>query len=75
MRVAMRERRKELRYSQQNIADITGIERTRYGKIENGKLQKVDIAEAYKIACALETTMEALFLSDNVGEGHATKAS
>lgn len=61
MRDRIKERRKTLGYSQQELADISGIERCRCSRIESGAAKTVSIEEAYKIASALNTTVDDLF--------------
>lgn len=70
MRKALRERRIHFGYTQENIAEITGIERTKYTRIENGSTNRVAVDDAFLIAKALDTTIESIFMPDDVYREH-----
>jgi diguanylate cyclase (GGDEF)-like protein len=57
----LKKRRLELGFSQAQVSEITGIERTKYNRIENGTLKKIQLQDAYAIARALETDISQLF--------------
>ncbi|NLG33424.1 MAG: diguanylate cyclase [Syntrophomonadaceae bacterium] len=57
----LKKRRMELGFSQTRVSEITGIERTKYNRIENGTLKKVQLQDAYAIARALETDISKVF--------------
>lgn len=75
MRDIMRNMRIDKGLTQKDMSDITGIERSRYCLIENGRIKRVCVDDAYKISCALGSTIEALFLSFDVDETNTFKAS
>lgn len=56
----VRVRRSEWGYTQQELADMTGIERSKITKIETGA-RGVETDEALAIARALDTSVEELF--------------
>lgn len=70
MRKALRERRIYFGYTQENIAEITGIERTKYTRIENGSINRVAVDDAFLIAKALDTTIESIFMPNDVYREH-----
>ncbi len=45
--------REKLGYSKKTVAKEAGIDRQRYGRIESGEADRVDVNEAYKIANSL----------------------
>lgn len=55
-------KRKELGYSQKNVAELAGIERSYYTKIENGLTPSVKTAKAISNCLGLEWT---LFFTEN----------
>ena len=60
--------RNSLNLTQENMEQLTGIERSRYTKIENGNIQRISLADASAIARALNTTIEELFSEETQGE-------
>ena len=56
--------RNSLNLTQENMEQLTGIERSRYTKIENGNIQRISLADASAIARALNTTIEELFAEE-----------
>lgn len=56
------ERRKQLKYSQQDVADLVGIDRSYYTKIENGLAPSVKIAKAIGHCLDIDWTF---FFSEN----------
>lgn len=60
----LRERRKSLKFTQRDMERMTGIERTRYNKIEKGVIAKISFIDAYVISKALHANMEYLFEGD-----------
>lgn len=53
-------RRKELKYSQENLAEITGLHRNSIGRIERAE-KHVGIQTLEKIANALDLPLEKIF--------------
>lgn len=54
-------------YTKKTVAEGTGINRQRYGRIESGEAENVDISEAYEIAKFLGYSHpEEIFLPKNV---------
>ncbi len=53
---AVRRRRKKLKLSQEDIAEIAEIDRTYVSRLENGRVD-ISIAVAHKVAHALKTTL------------------
>lgn len=70
MRQKLREQRLLLGYTQEKISELTGIERTRYNRIENNMIKKVPVDEAYVIAKVLLSSIEDIFLDVDVYEKH-----
>lgn len=57
----MRQRRLLLGITQLGLSDVTGIAQARLSNLENGKVSRIGLREAMKIAKALDTTVEDLF--------------
>lgn len=55
----IRERRKELAYTQEEFAHIAGFERAYYGRVERG-IQNVTILNLFKLSSALKCHPEEL---------------
>jgi len=72
MRTVLRKRRLDFGYTQEKLSQITGIERTKYTRIENGSKKRVSVDDAYLIAKALDTTIEDIFVPEDVYEIHLT---
>lgn len=53
-------RRRELNYSQEYLAEITGLHRTHIGFIERGE-KRVSIEKLQKLACKLNISLEEIF--------------
>ncbi len=60
----LKEQRLRLGYTQEKVAELTGIERTRFTRIENGKAGRVALFEAFAISKVLMSSIEELFASD-----------
>lgn len=73
MREKLKLRRAKFGYTQEVMAELTGIERTKYTRIENGSIKKVSVDDAYLIAKALDTYIEEIFLPDDVYLKHQSK--
>lgn len=58
----IRDRRKELKMSQESLAQKSNISRVTISAIENGKCQNVLVSTLTAIASALDTTVE-IFLA------------
>lgn len=58
----IKERREELRMSQQELADKAGVTRQTISLIETGKLENVTLATMNAIATALDSTVSDIFL-------------
>lgn len=58
----IRERREELRMSQEELAEKAGISRQTIHLIESGKLENVTLGTMKAIATALDSTVEKIFL-------------
>lgn len=69
MRSKLKEQRIKLGYTQKKISELTGIERTKYTRIEN-KQCGVSVEDAFVIAKTLCSTVEELFASENVNNNH-----
>jgi transcriptional regulator with XRE-family HTH domain len=66
IKVAIGNRIKELRknkYSQEELADLAGLDRTYINSVENGK-RNISIENIEKIAKALGCTLQEFFLSE-----------
>lgn len=70
MRKALRDRRISFGYTQEKMSEITGIERTKYTRIENGSINRVSVDDAFLIAKALDTTIESIFMPNDVYQEH-----
>ncbi len=70
MREALRSLRIHFGYTQEKMSEITGIERTKFTRIENGSIKNVSVNDAYLIAKALDTTIESIFVPEDVYEEH-----
>jgi len=57
---AVRRRRKKLGWSQEKLAELSGLHWTYIGRIERGR-QNISLANVGKIARALKVTLEKLF--------------
>ncbi len=62
----LRERRLMFGYTQSKIEELTGVERTRYNKIETGNITRISLFDAFAISKALGTSIEELFDSDSL---------
>jgi transcriptional regulator with XRE-family HTH domain len=71
VRMKLRNRRNEYKYTHEQMSSITGIERTKYTRIENGSIKRVSVDDAYLIAKALNTSIEAIFMPNDVYEEHS----
>jgi len=60
----LKEQRLKMGYTQEKVAELTGIERTRYTRIETGKAGRVALFEAFAISKALISDINELFASD-----------
>jgi len=58
----IKERREELRMSQQELADKAGVTRQTISLIETGKLENVTLSTMNAIATALDSTVSEIFL-------------
>jgi len=58
----IKERREELRMSQQELADKAGVTRQTISLIETGKLENVTLGTMNAIATALDSTVSEIFL-------------
>jgi DNA-binding XRE family transcriptional regulator len=57
--------RKEKNLTQQQLADVATLKRSRYCRIELGKVEPT-VWEAFKIATAVERNIDEIFLFSNV---------
>jgi len=69
-RAKMKELRMKAGLTQEDMAQKTGIERTKYTRIENGSLKNVYVNDAYLIAKALKSSIEELFALRCVYQKH-----
>ena len=53
-RIIIKARRKELRMTMQQLADLAGIDRSTVSRIESGSTEKIDAEKLYRIAEALQ---------------------
>lgn len=58
----VKERREELRMSQKELAQKSGVSRQMISMIETGKAENVTLGTMKAIATALESTIEQIFL-------------
>ena len=69
MKIRIRTRTKELRarhnLTQKELADLVGVRRETIGHLENGKYN-LSLILAYKIARSLKSTIEELFIFEEV---------
>lgn len=70
MRKTLRDRRISFGYTQEKMSELTGIERTKYTRIENGSINRVSVDDAFLIAKALDTTIESIFMPNDVYQEH-----
>ncbi len=52
----IRNRRKKLKLSQEDMAELAEIDRTYVSRLENGRVD-ISVAVAFKVALALKTTL------------------
>lgn len=71
MRDKLKENRQKLGYTHERMSQLTGIERTKYTRIENGSIKKVSLDDAFRISRALNSTIEEIFLPIDVYQVHA----
>lgn len=57
----LKEQRLKLGYTQEKVSELTGIERTRYTRIETGKVGRVTLFEAFAISKALLSDINEIF--------------
>ena len=62
----LKERRKLLKYTQEDMQKLTGINRVTYTKIETGRTQRIALQDAFIIAKVLHSTIEDLFDADMI---------
>ena len=60
----IRERREELRMTQDELAQKSGVSRQTISSIETGKYDNVLVGTLAAIATALETTVDKIFYTD-----------
>jgi len=70
MRNKLKEKRLMLGYTQDKMSSLTGIERTKYTRIENGGIKRVTIDDAFLISKVLLATIEDIFLPNDVYGEH-----
>ena len=58
----IKERREELRMSQEELSEKSGVNRTTISAIETGKAEQVMTGTLVALARALETTVDKIFL-------------
>ncbi|NLK53105.1 MAG: helix-turn-helix domain-containing protein [Syntrophomonadaceae bacterium] len=75
MRVRLKARRNLLGYTQKKMSELTGIERTKYTRIENGSIKRVSVDDAFLIAKALNTTIESIFALEGVCQKYADRST
>ncbi|MFD2442896.1 helix-turn-helix transcriptional regulator [Bacillus sp. CGMCC 1.16607] len=63
-------RRKELKFTQEQVAELSGISRAYYTNIEAGR-KEPSMGVAKKIADALKTTVDQIFFNNNVPKWNA----
>ena len=57
----IKERREELRMSQEELSEKSGVNRTTISMLENGKIDQVLTGTLVALAKALETTVDKIF--------------
>lgn len=62
----LKERRKLLKYTQEDMQKLTGINRVTYTKIETGRTQRIALQDAFIIAKVLHSAIEDLFDADMI---------
>lgn len=60
----IKERREELKMTQEELAQKSGVSRQTISSIETGKYENVLVGTLAAIATALETTVDKIFYSD-----------
>ena len=60
----IKERREELRMSQEELSEKSGVNRTTISMLENGKIDQVLTGTLVALAKALETTVDKIFCPD-----------
>lgn len=59
----IKERREELRMSQEELSEKAGVTRQTISLIETGKIENVTLATMKAIAAALDSTVSEIFLN------------
>ena len=59
--VAIRDRREDLRMSQEELAKVSGVSRGTISALENGKCDNVLVGTLHAISKALDTTIDKFF--------------
>ena len=62
----IREKRKELKMSQEELAEKSGVSRVTISGLENGTVRATTSTTLLKLARALETTVDQIFFEDAV---------
>ncbi len=75
VRTKLRNRRNEYKYTHEQMSNLTGIERTKYTRIENGSIKRVSVDDAYLISKVLNTSIEDIFMPNDVYKEHTTPTS
>lgn len=60
----IKERREELRMSQEELSEKSGVNRTTISMLENGKVDQVLTGTLVALAKALETTVDKIFFPE-----------
>lgn len=62
----IREKRKERKMSQEELAEKSGVSRVTISGLENGTVRATTSTTLLKLARALETTVDQIFFEDDV---------
>jgi putative transcriptional regulator len=72
VRMTLRQARKNAGMTQEELAELVGIDRAFYSNIERGK-HTPSLSVAYKIARVLKSSIETLFFKDDVRKTNKKK--
>lgn len=64
MNIKLKEARKANRYSQQGLANASGVSRTTINGIETGRIKVIKSETLVKLANALGTTVQQIFFAE-----------
>jgi len=62
----IKEAREAAKMTQEELAERSGVSRTTISALENGTCRSTSVSTLYKIANALDTTVDQIFFADSV---------